>query len=106
MNASSSFKNQIRISHRLQVVAPPELHHCYSENLALMPNCYFVNDYKRSHRDVLNKASLPRRSEFGLPEDKIVFSCANQLYKYDPETFAVWCRILQRVPNSVLWLLR
>lgn len=28
------------------VVAPPELRHCYSEALALMPHCYFVNDYK------------------------------------------------------------
>ena len=29
-----------------------------------------------------------------------------QLYKYDPETFATWCNILRRVPDSVLWLLR
>lgn len=33
-----------------KVVAPPQLAHCYSEKLALMPNCYFVNDYKRCHR--------------------------------------------------------
>lgn len=33
-----------------KVVAPPHLHYCYSEHLALMPNCYFVNDYKRCHR--------------------------------------------------------
>eukprot|EP00775_Hariotina_reticulata_P003146 gene3146-3423_t len=89
-----------------KVVAPPHLHHCYSEHLALMPNCYFVNDYKRCHRDVLNKAALPRRSEFGLPEDKVIFSCSNQLYKYDPDTFTTWCNILKRVPDSVLWLLR
>jgi protein O-GlcNAc transferase len=48
---------------------------------------------------VLNKALLPRRSEFGLPEDKIIFSCSNQLYKYDPDTFTTWCNILKRVPN-------
>ncbi|WIA37736.1 hypothetical protein OEZ86_014614 [Tetradesmus obliquus] len=89
-----------------KVVAPPQLAHCYSEKLALMPNCYFVNDYKRCHRDVLNKALLPRRSEFGLPEDKVIFSCSNQLYKYDPDTFTTWCNILKRVPDSVLWLLR
>lgn len=89
-----------------KVVAPPHLRHCYSEHLALMPNCYFVNDYKRAHRDVLDKASLPRRSDFGLPEDKIIYSCSNQLYKYDPETFETWCNVLKRVPSSVLWLLR
>ena len=32
-----------------KVVAPESCRHCYSENLALMPNCYFVNDYKHAH---------------------------------------------------------
>eukprot|EP00798_Chlamydomonas_sp_ICE-L_P010402 gene10402-8349_t len=89
-----------------KVVAPPHLHHCYSESMALMPNCYFVNDFKQAHLDVLDKSKLPTRTEFGLPEDKIIFSCSNQLYKYDPQTFLVWCNILRRVTNSVLWLLR
>ncbi|KAK9815277.1 hypothetical protein WJX72_000982 [[Myrmecia] bisecta] len=89
-----------------KVVAPESCRHCYSEHLALMPNCYFVNDYKRAHMDVLDEASLPPRSEIGLPDDRIVYACSNQLYKYDPETFTTWCKILQRVPNSVLWLLR
>jgi protein O-GlcNAc transferase len=88
------------------VVAPPRLHHCYSESLALMPHCYFINDYKQAHSDLLVDANLPRRADFNLPDDKIVFSCSNQLYKYDPDTFSTWMRILQRVPNSVLWLLR
>ena len=30
----------------------------------------------------------------------------NQLYKMDPEIFSCWLRILARVPDSVLWLLR
>ncbi|CAD7702322.1 unnamed protein product [Ostreobium quekettii] len=89
-----------------KVVAPPEHRHCYSEELALMPNCYFVNDFKQSFLDTLDESKMPRRSDFGLPEDKIIYSSSNQLYKYDPETFDTWCRILKRVPNSVLWLLR
>lgn len=32
-----------------KVVAPENCQHCYSECLAYMPNCYFVNDYKRAH---------------------------------------------------------
>ena len=71
-----------------------------------MPDCYFANDYKQAHMDVARREGMPTRAEVGLPEDKIVFSCSNQLYKYDPETFATWCRILKRVPDSVLWLLR
>jgi protein O-GlcNAc transferase len=57
-------------------------------------------------QDALEEAGMPTRTEVGLPEDKIIYSCSNQLYKYDPETFQSWCNILRRVPNSVLWLLR
>ena len=32
-----------------KAVAPDSCRPCYSENLALMPNCYFVNDYKHAH---------------------------------------------------------
>jgi protein O-GlcNAc transferase len=35
-----------------------------------------------------------------------VFANFNQIYKIDPAIFAVWMRILKRVPHSVLWLLR
>lgn len=89
-----------------KVVAPTDLQHCYSEKLALMPNCYFANDYKQSHMDVARGENMPTRRDCGLPEDKVIYSCSNQLYKYDPDTFAAWCRILKRVPDSVLWLLR
>ena len=41
----------------------------------------------------------------GLPEDKFVFANFNNLYKFDPDTFDVWVKIMKRVPNSVLWLL-
>lgn len=41
-----------------------------------------------------------------MPDDAVVFANFNQLYKIDPATFSMWLRILVRVPNSVLWLLR
>jgi len=31
-----------------------------------------------------------RRTENGLPENRIIYACSNQLYKYDPETFNSW----------------
>ena len=46
------------------------------------------------------------RSDYGLPEDVVVFCNFNQLYKIDPPTLRSWVNILKRVPNSVLWLLR
>ncbi|KAK5672389.1 hypothetical protein QVD99_001156 [Batrachochytrium dendrobatidis] len=41
-----------------------------------------------------------------LAEDTVIFANFNQLYKVDPHIFATWMRILSRVPNSILWLLR
>jgi predicted O-linked N-acetylglucosamine transferase (SPINDLY family) len=34
----------------------------------------------------------------------VVFCCFNQTYKFTPDVFAVWMRLLGRVPDSVLWL--
>jgi protein O-GlcNAc transferase len=89
-----------------KTVCPPASRDCYSESIIYMPHSYFVNDYKQAHREVLDPANLPSRAEIGLPEGKVVYACANQLYKFDPETFGTWCGILRRVPDSVLWLLR
>ncbi|XP_062104923.1 probable UDP-N-acetylglucosamine--peptide N-acetylglucosaminyltransferase SEC [Humulus lupulus] len=56
--------------------------------------------------DVLDPNCQPKRSSYGLPEEKFIFACFNQLYKMDPDIFNTWCNILKRVPNSALWLLR
>jgi len=56
--------------------------------------------------EVPNTILVTSRQQYGLPEDAIVFCNFNQLYKIDPPTLDMWCNILKRVPNSVLWLLR
>ncbi|XWS64795.1 hypothetical protein CRYUN_Cryun05aG0034500 [Craigia yunnanensis] len=83
-----------------EFVSPLRFSHIYSEKLVHLPHCYFVNDYKQKNRDVLDPTC------HGLPEDKFIFACFNQLYKMDPEIFNTWCNILKCVPNSALWLLR
>ncbi|KAG0489827.1 hypothetical protein HPP92_006690 [Vanilla planifolia] len=65
---------------------------------------YLITDEK--NQDVLDRVCRHKRSDYGLPEDKFLFACFNQLYKIDPEIFHTWCCILKRVPNSALWLLR
>ncbi|KAK8520144.1 hypothetical protein V6N13_031391 [Hibiscus sabdariffa] len=89
-----------------EFVSPLRYAHIYSEKLVHLPHCYFVNDYKQKNRDVLDPTCQHKRSDYGLPEDKFIFACFNQLYKMDPEIFNTWCNILKRVPNSALWLLR
>jgi len=46
------------------------------------------------------------RSTYGLPEHGIIYCNFNQLYKLDPGTLECWCKILLRVPNSYVWLLK
>ena len=80
-------------------VTPPEQADGYSEKLVLMPGSYQANDRKRPVADP------PSRREVGLPDDAFVFCCFNQAYKILPEVFSSWMRLLQAVPQSVLWLL-
>jgi predicted O-linked N-acetylglucosamine transferase (SPINDLY family) len=64
-----------------------------------MPGSYQANDRKRP------KVDPPSRSELGLPGHAFVFCCFNQAYKILPDVFSSWMRLLQAVPQSVLWLL-
>ncbi|GAB2287171.1 hypothetical protein Dimus_021555 [Dionaea muscipula] len=89
-----------------EFVSPSRFAHIYSEKLVHLPHCYFVNDYKQKNREVLDRNCQHKRSDYGLPEDKFLFACFNQLYKMDPDIITTWCNILKRVPNSALWLLR
>jgi predicted O-linked N-acetylglucosamine transferase (SPINDLY family) len=78
---------------------PEETAPLYSEKPLYMPDIYQVSDRKRG------VGLTPTRAQCGLPEDAFVFCSLNNNYKYTPEVFDVWMRILQRTPGSVLWLL-
>ncbi len=80
-------------------VFPPELEPFMTEKPLRVPRCYQVSDRQRSVGPALSRADC------GLPEDKLVFASFNNNYKFTQEQVAVWMRILQRVPHSVLWLL-
>jgi protein O-GlcNAc transferase len=81
------------------VVTPTEHQPLYSERIAQLPHCYQPNDCTRG------READRTREEFGLPQDAVVFGSFNQSYKITREVFAVWCNILHRTPNSVLWML-
>lgn len=44
----------------------------------------------QKNRDCLDPVCPHKRSDYGLPEDKFIFACFNQLYKMDPEIFDTW----------------
>lgn len=78
---------------------PEEAVQHYSEKPIYMPDVYQVSDRKRL------VGPTPTRESCGLPPQGFVFCSLNNNYKYTPEMFDVWMRILHRTPDSVLWLL-
>jgi predicted O-linked N-acetylglucosamine transferase (SPINDLY family) len=80
------------------IVTPLEHAADYSEKIAQMPHCYQPNDRRRPI------GPRPARAQCGLPEDGFVFCCFNNPYKITAPVFDQWCRLLDRVPGSVLWL--
>jgi len=79
-------------------IIPPTHQGSYSEKIIYLP-CYQVNDSKRRM-----SARQFTREELGLPRTGFVFSCFNAIYKLLPSTFETWMQILNRVPDSTLFL--
>ncbi len=72
----------------------------WSEKPVFLPDTFWIyND-----RETIAEAK-PGRLECGLPERGFVFCSFNASYKIEPDVFAIWMRLLARVPGSVLWLL-
>lgn len=80
-------------------VMPPELLPYMTEKPIYVPGCYQVSDRQRE------AGPTPRRADYGLPEDAFVYCSFNNTFKFTDEVFRSWLRVLQQVPNSVLWLL-
>ncbi|MFZ2649625.1 MAG: acetylglucosamine transferase, partial [Burkholderiaceae bacterium] len=80
-------------------VMPPDLLPYMTERPIYVPHCYQVSDRQRQ------VAATPTRAACGLPQDAFVFCSFNNTFKFTPEMFSAWMRILQGVPGSVLWLL-
>ena len=82
------------------IVVPSEHEKYYSEKVIRMKSSYQVNDDTRKiSRKRLNKLDI------GLPEDQFVFCNFNNSYKIGQIEFRLWCEILSKCPNSILWLL-
>jgi predicted O-linked N-acetylglucosamine transferase (SPINDLY family) len=79
---------------------PEHLQRFYTERPLYMPHMAFPSDTTR-----LPAGPPPTRAACGLPEKGFVFCCFNNSFKILPEVFAIWMRLLQALPGSVLWLL-
>lgn len=81
------------------IVIPPENQIFFSEKIAYLPNSYMVDDSRRLPSD-----KTFARSDFGLPENKFIFCCFNNGYKFNPQILEAWSKILLNSPNSIIWL--
>lgn len=79
-------------------VTPLEHAACYTETLVHLPHCYLPADATRL------VPPAPTRIDAGLPAKGFVFCSLNASYKFNPETFDIWCRVLLHCPDSILWL--
>lgn len=108
-----------------KLVVPPErARAAMTEQVVYLPTTYQSNLHEREPQGCLEpeqlkpefdydisrcfkRCPLARRADHGLPKDQdvTVFCNFNTLNKMEPVAFALWLRILRRVPSSVLWLL-
>lgn len=70
----------------------------YSERVIYLPDTYLPNDF------ALPTEAAPTRAQAGLPPGGFVYCSFNAPYKISPTMFDSWMRILNAVPDSVLWL--
>lgn len=80
-------------------IVPPERQQDYAESIVYMPNCFQPNDDRKSLPE-----SASNRGDEGLPAQGFVWSCFNNPVKVNAAMFDVWMRLLQRTPDSVLWM--
>lgn len=80
------------------VASPSTQAPSFTEKLIYLPD----NCFPYPQDQVIDRAK--DRQSYGLPQNAFVFCCFNHSYKIEPVVFATWMRLLQRVPDSVLWL--
>jgi predicted O-linked N-acetylglucosamine transferase (SPINDLY family) len=78
------------------IMIPKENQKHYVEKIVYLPS-FQVNDSTDLPPDI----TLTRK-EVGLPEEGFVFCCFNNTYKFTPQIFDSWARILKAVEGSVL----
>ncbi len=82
-----------------EFVVPRDQENAFSEKVLRVPGCYQANDRTVSIGEATTRAVN------GLPDAAFVFCCFNSPYKITPTVFDVWMRLLEAVPDAVLWLL-
>lgn len=89
---------QYLITDRWQVASGMERY--FAEKLVYLPDCFMATTRAEISAEPVTRADC------GLPETGVVFADFNSHYKFEPRLWGVWMRLLKRVPDSVLWMLK
>uniref|UniRef100_A0A0G4GS62 O-GlcNAc transferase C-terminal domain-containing protein n=1 Tax=Chromera velia CCMP2878 TaxID=1169474 RepID=A0A0G4GS62_9ALVE len=88
-------------------VIPEDLDREYDEKIIRLKSGYFPSGALIAQVAVSPEDRATRRASFGLPEpteDSIVLAAFGPPNRITPDVVKVWAQVLQRLPNSVLWL--
>lgn len=77
--------------------------YCAPDASVLTEKCIKLPCYQPNSQRAI--AANSTRKTHQLPEKSFVFCCFNQTFKITPDVFAVWMRLLNQTPDSVLWLM-
>jgi predicted O-linked N-acetylglucosamine transferase (SPINDLY family) len=77
-------------------VLPPDAKNYYRTKIWRLPQTYIAIDGFEV------EAPTKRRSDYNLPENAIVYLCAQKSYKHHPDILRLQMQIIQQVPNSYL----
>jgi len=86
------------------VTVPPAHEPGYSEHIVRLPGCFLPTDHRTPDDRHAFDGPRPSRRDLGLPDRGFVFCAFSSTYKFNPTTFAIWMRLLEEIPDSVLWL--
>lgn len=82
------------------VVTPEDRDDHYQEALMRLPHTYQFNQHRR-----LGAPEQADPRDYGLPSGRPILCNFNVSRKIDQASFALWMRILDRVPEAILWIL-
>ena len=71
----------------------------YAEKIIYLSGCYQPNISSRPSPKNVDKKN------YGFKGNEFIFASFGQSLKITKEMFSVWMRLLQKTPNSILWLL-
>ena len=84
-----------------KILIPEQYKKFYTENILYLPNSVAPHD---NTKEISNYKFT--RKELGLPSNGFIFTCFNNIQKITRKEFHIWIKLLQKVDDSCLWLMK